>query len=236
MPNHIVCKPGAIDNVNAFSTSPEDKSEADVVGEVKDALRLATDALIAAQKKALSFRVRYKNGNRRDRKEVRDDWNGDRAFRFLGPAPIRKGQFKAVHRRLRKLADRIRKTEVVIRPHTGSGSGRCSNNTNSLGYIGRMTSGGRVNLCPKFFLVREIEADSSEQRRTQGAARQAGVLIHELTHSLGLTGKGHKETAGGRNDEMFRKMRSWADSNGKKARKNPSSYEAMITFIATESR
>jgi hypothetical protein len=234
MPNIIDCKPGAVDSVNAFSTSPSDKSEDDILEEVNVALSLARQAIIKAQKKALSFRIRYKNGGRREQRQVREDWNNNEAFRFLGPAPNKKKHFNAVYRRLRKLAERIRTTKVIVRPHTGAGSGSCSKNTNSLGYMSRLTAGGRLNVCPKFFLVREIEGDTARDREVQGAARQAGALTHELAHSLGLTGKGHKQVAGGRNDVIFREMRNWANANAKKARKNPSSYEAMITFIAAE--
>lgn len=234
MSQNIVCKPGAVDSVNAFSTSPDNKSEDDILKELRRALHLATVALINTQKKALSFRIRYKNGNRRERHRVRQEWNDHPAFRFLGPAPEKNTNYNAVHRRLKKLADRIRTTEIIVRPHTGTGSGRCSKNTSSLGYMSLLSAGGHLNLCPKFFLVRESEGASVQARKIQGPARQAGALAHELAHSLGLAGKSHKKTAGGRNEAMFRDMRSWADSNAKKARKNPSSFEALVTYLAVD--
>lgn len=234
MSNEIVFKGNAIQSIQAFTNRPDLYDQREIEYVVRRSLTLATRNLIGVQKIALSFRTRYKLGKRGDRREVREEWNRNPAMRYLGPAPKKSSNYKTVHRRLRKLVDRLEKTKVTVRPASGSGSGTCSETAGKAAYAGRLTGGGNINICPKFFVAGKATDAPSLADRLEGNARQSGILVHELCHTLGVFGKGHKEVHSGQTDEMLRAMRTWADNNGKKARANADSYEAMVTSLIIE--
>ncbi len=130
-----------------------------------------------------------------------------------------------MERRFRKIRDRLAEAEYSVRPHSSKNSGSCSGNSDISASANRLSAGKKVSICPKFFVVGAVD----------GPERQAGIIIHEIVHSLGLLGKTHKKKFSGRNAALLRDARVWAHDHPQRARRNPDSYEAFTVFKSLNS-
>lgn len=189
------------------------------------ALALAAHVVTDARKKTYSVSAKARLGSMR---AARRQWRSERELvRFFGDSALKKKQFRAIARRFRKLDERMGDgLRVRVRPNLSGPTGRCGGNRDRTAYVSRI--GGRLglNVCPKWFVI----------GGTDGVGRQAGILVHEMAHKLGVFGKGHQEEFDGRNEAMFSEAEAFARRHARRARRNPGSYEAYVTWMIDEAR
>ena len=97
MGNKVDVRSGAITSIGQFTNRPDLYKRHEVESVIHEVLKLAINALVPIQKRALSYKLRYTKCKKGDRGSVRDEWNSDREIRFLGKAPNKKSGYKEVH-------------------------------------------------------------------------------------------------------------------------------------------
>lgn len=212
----------ATEDINLVVRPDEPLTEDDLRNELETVLRVAKYAIIWGTKKSFGNATEATIGSL---KKARRRWEAEPAFaKFFGIAPRNKKGFKAMERRFQKLNNRLsRGLHVRVRPLRSGRTGRCER-AERTSYVSRLAGGLSLNVCPKFFLVRVID----------GLERQSGIVVHEMAHKLGLAGKTHKQSFGGRLDEFLEGAEKFASVEPNKARRNPESFSAFVVFVIRE--
>lgn len=212
---------GSVQDIQDF-LNRSDLSESEFCHQLEAALKLADNIVVWAAKRTLAFSTESSLGST---KRARDRWEDESAFkRFFGRAPKNKQGFNAMERRFRKLETRMKRgLRIRVRPHTSGPTGNCTRSDKSA-YVSRISSSLSLNICPKFFVVGNVDGD--------GIERQAAIIVHEMVHKLGLIGKTHKQEFKGKMKQFFEQAERFATNEPNKARRNPDSYEAFAGFVA----
>ncbi len=132
-------------------------------------------------------------------------WRDNANFvEWLGRTDLTRDQISDVRRRLNTIDNRLQK-QVHFHIHTTL-ERKCGPTTWAF-----HTAGRHIHVCPFYFTIPASRFDE-----------QASTIIHELSHGLGFSGRGHPGRANG-----IGAARKLAQNRPRKARKNPWNFENL---------